>query len=80
MTPCQVFVYTPVSVCIVYRHAIVCDFSSFLVLKRVQDFGLHEMSPFSQLRLGLFIAPKCVKSQNQLPFHIIKCHNFPKKN
>ena len=22
-------------------------------------------------RLGLFIAPKCVKSQNQLPFHTI---------
>ena len=25
-----------------------------------------------RLRLGLFIAPKCVKSQNQLPFHTIK--------
>ena len=24
-----------------------------------------------RLRLGLFIAPKCVKSQNQLPFHTI---------
>ena len=25
-----------------------------------------------RLRLGLFIAPKCVKSQNQLPFHTMK--------
>ena len=25
-----------------------------------------------RLRLGLFIAPKCVKSQNQLPFYTIK--------
>ena len=25
--------------------------------------------------LGLFIAPKCVKSQNQPPFHTIKCSN-----
>ena len=29
--------------------------------------GLH-----TELSLGLFIAPKCVKSQNQLPFHTIK--------
>ena len=27
-----------------------------------------------RLRLGLFIAPKCVKSQNQLPFHTMKKH------
>ena len=29
-----------------------------------------------RLRLGLFIAPKCVKSQNQLPFHTIKTCRF----
>ena len=29
-----------------------------------------------RLRLGLFIAPKCVKSQNQLPFHTIKSVRF----
>ena len=36
---------------------------------------------FLGLRLGLFIAPKCVKSQNQLPFHTVwykddKCNHF----
>ena len=30
------------------------------------------MSVYWKVRLGLFIAPKCVKSQNQLPFHTIK--------
>ena len=28
-----------------------------------------------RLRLGLFIAPKCVKSQNQLPFHTMNCRS-----
>ena len=34
-----------------------------------------------KIALGLFIAPKCVKSQNQLPFHTIKwAHDFVKQN
>ena len=44
--PCHVFAYTHVSMRI--RVLIFCDFSSFLVWKRLQDFRLNKMSPFSQ--------------------------------
>ena len=44
--PCHVFAYTQVDMRT--RVLIFCDFSSFLVWKRLQDFRLKEMSPFSQ--------------------------------
>ena len=44
--PCHVFAYTHVSMRI--WVLIFCDFSSFLVWKRLQDFRLNKMSPFSQ--------------------------------
>ena len=44
--PCHVFAYTHVGMRI--RVLIFCDFSSFLVWKRLQDFRLNNLSPFSQ--------------------------------
>ena len=53
-------------------NGIICIFGPKMVI-----FGNWGQTHFGAikspgLRLGLFIAPKCVKSQNQLHFHTIK--------